>query len=165
MNLKLKNLRTPAALTAAAAIAVLTQGAASASTTHHPAPAVISSYTCTPYISGWGDGRALYGESCSVQVAFTGPQGEWKLSIRTPRREELVNFTSGTTESSALGGGAPQTKYAPMTLTGCADIYAPEGPVNPATCVLPAGKTATGLFAFDVPAGERVPTVTIQAAS
>lgn len=159
-----KILAAAAFVLAAAAVPV---ASASAATTYHPGPqpAVVSSYTCSPYVSGYRRHHPVYGEACEVQVVFTGPQGEWKLTLRTPRPEELTGFEYGTTESSAQGSwGMNRTIYTPYTQVGYPDDYA-NGTTDPALWTLPAGDTANGYFWFNVPAGEQVPRVSIQAAS
>jgi hypothetical protein len=144
----------PAAALAVAALGLLASPAlASASPVHHhrpdqkPRPAAITSYRCE---------RVAAARDCTVDAVFTGPQGAWTLRLSSPRHEELTHLDWGTTESSALGsGGANRTVFTPYALTGYADEYT-DG-------ILPAGKTATGLFTFTVPAGEAVPAVTITA--
>lgn len=147
---QLRNLRIPAALAAAAATVTLTAGAASASPTHHhpTGGSVTSSYSCTKEKI---DGR--YYENCTLNVVFTGPAGAWTMHIQTPRREKLTDFAWQVNDSSELGSTAPQTKYAPLTVTGYPDDYA-DG-------ILP-GQTATGWFSFDAPMGKPLPRVSIQ---
>ena len=155
-----KILTTAAFALAAAAVTVVPAAQASAQTGyHHPGqPAVVTSYSCTRYVTGHKHRHPVYGERCEVQVLFTGPQGEWKLSVWTPRRELLTGYEYGTTESSALGSwGMNEKRYAPFTQAGVPDDFEYTGGI------LPAGQTANGYFWFNVPAGERVPVVSIWA--
>lgn len=160
----MRKIRIPAVLAAAAipvcaaaAIITASQAAQASTTYHHPVgPAVVSSYSCTPYVTGYDrHGHPLMGKDCMVNVIFTGPSGAWTLYIQTPRREKLTDFAWQANDSSEMGSTAPQTKYAPLTVSGYPDDYA--------TGILPAGEMASGWFNFLVPAGERVPTVSIQA--
>ena len=158
MNLKLKNLRAPVVLAAAAAAAVaaLTPVAASASTTyHHPVPpATVSSY-------GWTRvqvGHRFY-ESVRLNIAFTGPQGQWTVSIQPSHREALLDFGYQTDESSALGSADLGTKYAPLTITGDPDEYEYTGGI------LQAGQVATGWVNFLLSMGTPLPHVTVQAST
>ena len=162
----MKKILLTASAAAVLAGTALAAPAAQASTTHRaPQPAVVSSYSCTPYVSGYRHHHPVYGEACEVQVVFTGPQGEWMLSLRTQRPEKLTGFEFGTTESSALGSwGMNRTIYTSYTQVGYPDDYA-NGTTDPALWLLPAGDTANGYFWFNVLAGEQVPRVSIQAAS
>ena len=93
----MRKIRIPAVLAAAAipvcaaaAIITASQAAQASTTYHHPVgPAVVSSYSCTPYVTGYDrHGHPLMGKDCMVNVIFTGPSGAWTLYIQTPRREE-----------------------------------------------------------------------------
>lgn len=152
----LKNLKIPVALAAAAATATLTAGAASASPTyHHPVPsAVVSSYGWTTVKVGHH-----YYESVRLNIAFTGPQGQWTASFWSPRREALRDFGFQTDESSALGSADLGTKYTPLTITGDPDEYEYTGGI------LPAGQTATGWVTFLLPMGTSLPAVSVHAST
>lgn len=156
-----KILTTAAFALAAAAVTVVPAAQASAQTGyHHPGqPAVVTSYSCTRELVGFAKHhRPIYREDCEVQVLFTGPSGQWTLRLWTPRHEEITNFDFGTTESRALGSwGANWTLFTPTTVSGDPDIYEYTGGI------LPTGKTATGTFFFNVPAGELLPRVTVSA--
>ena len=154
---QLRKLRVPAALAAAAATVTLTAGAASASPAYHHhsvPPAVVASY-------GWSKVKIghHYYESVRLNIAFTGPQGQWTASFRSPRREALLDFGFQTDESSALGSADLGTKYTPLTITGDPDEYEYTGGI------LPAGQTATGWVTFLLPMGTSLPRVAVQAST
>jgi hypothetical protein len=159
----MRKILTTAALALAAAVTVVPTIQASAQATYHhrASPAAVTSYSCTRELVGFGrHHRRIYREDCKVQVLFTGPQGEWALHIWAPRHEELTGFEYGTTESSALGSWIMnRTIYTSYTQVGVPDDYEYTGGI------LPAGQTATGTFWFNVPAGEQIPRVTVQAAT
>ncbi len=147
-NIMRKILAT-AALTLAAI--ATTAGAASASTTYHhrTGGSVSYTYTCTQERIG----HRLY-DACVVKVDLTGPMGPWQISFKTPRREELANFSWQVDDSSEMGSSAPQTKYAPYVLTGYPDDWANNQ--------IPAGVTCTGGFYFDVLADQPLPRVSFK---
>lgn len=81
------------------------------------------------------------GKDCMVNVTFTGPSGAWTLHIQTPRPEKLTNFAWQVNDSSEMGSTAPQTKYAPLTVSG----YRMPTPLGFCRQVrrLPAGSTSS----------------------
>ncbi len=168
----MRKILAAAALALAAALPALP---ASAAVTHGPGPGpgnpVAGStytqfietplygyrYNCTPAVTGYTrQGHPEMGDLCLLTFGFNGPSGAWSARFQAPR-EKLTDFAWQINDSSEMGSTAPQTRYAPLTVSGYPDIY-PGG-------ILPAGAIASGWVQFYVPAGERIPLVSVQVQS
>jgi hypothetical protein len=168
MNLKLKNLRTPAVLTAAAAIAVLTQGAASASTTHRaPQPTEVSSYTCSNAVTEvWTGSGDIWGKSCELTFTVTGPAKSVVVSIASPKREvaylnyQIQELPVGQ-ENSALGSDFATVRI-PTLMSGYSGNERFNGSAN---SVVPSGDEMLAWIAIAVPSNDKLPTATVTASS